>query len=74
MSDCFTLLLFNSTYSLLPRRFYHVLKPFVQSLPEVLHFQETIIGLLDEQVRSCDSMVLPTYTKLVTALARFEIY
>ena len=52
-------------------RFYHVLRPFVQSLPEVLHFQENIIALLVEQVKSCDSMVLPTYTKLITALARY---
>lgn len=48
-----------------------MLRPFVQSLPEVLHFQENIITLLVEQVTTCDSVVLPVYTKLVTALARY---
>ena len=46
-------------------------KPLSQSLPELLHHFPNIVNLLIHQINICDHIVLPTYCRLVIALARY---
>lgn len=53
------------------KRFYYSLLPFVQSLPELLHHKEKVVDLLVLQLTTVDSVMLPSYLKLMNVLARF---
>lgn len=45
--------------------------PLVQSLPELLHNKLKVIELLLTQLKLCEAIVVTTYVKLVSALARY---
>lgn len=55
-------------------RLYYVLKPLVQSLPELIHHKLIVCDHLLKQVESCDSAVIVTYLKLIIAFARWELF
>lgn len=52
------------------KQFYYVLWPLVQSLPEVLHHQKEIVGLLTDRLKSVPVETLPSFLKLVSVLAK----
>jgi len=52
------------------KQFYYILWPLVQSLPEVLHHQREIVGLLIERLKAVPVETLPSFLKLVSVLAK----
>ena len=52
------------------KRFYHVIWPLVQSLPEVLHYLSEIVERILQEMNESSVHVLPTYCQLLSVLGK----
>ena len=52
------------------KRFYYAIWPLVQSLPELLHHQSTIVSMIEEQVQLASQDIMPCLLQLISVFAR----